>query len=354
MSILPMLCNGQLVDGNYIHLLPFCKKEYAEGKCMAFYKTIQTKVPGFYTCPYGLSVLVLEKDGEKNIFTCLRERTTYNKKLARIAQSQDNIYNPVLGAEQLTSLAQETLEIQDQKDSLTQKNKEVDDLLHETRKLNGQIKTICDLIWESMNSGKEYSIEELLNKIQDIHVCSYIIFNRFEYFDTVLNPGLSMGEPVRAIVFKKFDKMRKLLKGYLHKNVWISIESKSTFSYDLYPTFETLLFVLFENAIKYAPNHSPVTVTFTEGDDGLDALIQSEGPYCSTQELLSLGTKGFRSKNAQLTNTSGQGFGLNFAQKICEMHGIMISYASQYGRKDHGVVYGTFRVMLKFPRLKEE
>ena len=242
-----MLCNGQLVDGNYIHLLPFCRKEYAEGKCKAFYKTIRTKVPGFYTCPYGLSILVLEKDGEKNIFTCLRERTTYNKKLARIAQSHDNIYNPVLGAEQLTSLAQETLEIQDQKDSLVQKSKEVDDLLHETRKLNGQIKTICDLIWEGMNSGKEYSIEELLNKIQDIHVCSYIIFNRFGYFDTVLNPGLSMGEPVRAIVFKKFDKMRKLLKGYLHKNVWISIESKSTFSYDLYPTFETLLFVLFEN-----------------------------------------------------------------------------------------------------------
>ena len=349
MPILPMLREGQLIDGSYIHLLPFCKNEFAKGKCKTFYATIASKKPGFYTCPYGLSVLVFEKNGHKSFFTCLRERTTYKKKIAKITQSDSKTYNPLLDSEQLISLAQETLEIQCQQESLVQKNKEVDDLLHETCKLNGQIKTICDLIWENINSGNEYDIEDLLSKIQDIHICSYIIFNRFQYFDTVLNPGLSMGEPVRAIVFKKFDKMRKLLKGYMHKNVWISIESKSTFSYNLYPTFETLLFVLLENAIKYAPNHSPITVTFDEKDDGFHALIQSEGPYCSKEELSLLGAKGFRAKNAQLTGTPGQGFGLNFAHKICEMHGIEISYSSRYGKKDHGIVYGTFSVLLKFP-----
>ena len=41
--------------------------------------------------------------------------------------------------------------------------------------------------------------------------------------------------------------------------------------------------------------------------------------------------------------------GLNFAHKICEMHGIGISYSSRYGKKDHGIVYGTFSVLLKFP-----
>ena len=53
-------------------------------------------------------------------------------------------------------------------------------------------------------------------------------------------------------------------------------------------------------------------------------------------------------ENARKTQQTGQGFGLNFAQKICLEHNIGISFESVYLNKDHGVKYGSFFVRLHF------
>lgn len=76
--------------------------------------------------------------------------------------------------------------------------------------------------------------------------------------------------------------------------------------------------------------------------------IKSIGPYCDENEILHLCDKGFCSENAKIAQSIGQGFGLNFAQKICLAHNIGISFDSAYMNKDHGVKYGTFRVHLHF------
>ena len=186
--------------------------------------------------------------------------------------------------------------------------------------------------------------------LKNAHVSSFMISNRFSYFDSILNPTLSVGSSYPAIIFKKFDKMRKLLRGYLRKNVWISIESptQSDYRYSVYPTFETLLFILLENAIKYSPNNQPVDVIFEEKKCQLDVTIKSIGPYCDENEIVHLCDKGFRGENARMVQSTGQGFGLNFAQKICVDHNIGIAFDSTYLKKDHGVKYGTFRVRLHF------
>lgn len=175
---------------------------------------------------------------------CLRERSTYKKKQAAITQSNQRVFNPVLDAEELSSLALNECVYQTEKDEFTKKLEEVNDLLHEARKLNGQIKTECDIIWENSASGTEYSDDDLLGVIRNIHIYSFIVYNRFQYFDTVLNPGLSAGAAYNAVVFKKLDKMRKLLRGYSRKNVWISLATQSTYNYRIYQSFETLLFMV--------------------------------------------------------------------------------------------------------------
>ena len=177
-----------------------------------------------------------------------------------------------------------------------------------------------------------------------------MISNRFSYFDSVLNPSLSVGSPYPAVIFKKFDKMRRLLKGYQRKNVWITIDSpiQSDFRYNIYPTFETLLFIILENAIKYSPSGKPVEVTFSEDAHILDVTIRSIGPYCDENELMHLCDKGFRSENAKIAQEVGQGFGLNFAQKICAAHKIGLTFDCTYSHKNHGIKYGTFSVCLHF------
>ena len=352
MPLLPMYQDETLIDGNYIRALPFCLKNCKGDKCLAHYKNMYGKSTGFYTCPYGLSTFVYSTSYNTTcIFSSLRERSTYKKKQAGITQADKKVFNPVLDAEQIISLAQTECEYSHERHNLIQKVEEVNELLHEARKLNGQIKTECDIIWENSFSEPQYSTNDLLEIIRKIHIYSFIVYNRFQYFDAVLNPGLDVGASYNAVVFKKFDKMRKLLKGYGRKNVWISLNTQSTYNYRIYQSFETLLFIILENAIKYSPDGKPIIVNFEEPDkDRLIVEIQSIGPYCQTEELCMLGTKGFRGAIAKQHDCTGQGIGLYFAKRICNQHNIIIEFSSKNLNKNRGLVYGIFTVKLYFDR----
>lgn len=351
MSLLPYMdSSNQLVDGKYVRLLPFCKKNCLGEKCKLYYEKLKNAESGGYCCPYGLSSYVYISSEGKIIFTGLRIKGIYDKKKAKVTETQEFIYNPVIDEKNCAAIAQEVANSLLEKYTLEVKLESIRDLLHEARSLNGQIKNSIDYIWETNSDEGNIDYDTLVQTLKNAHVSSFMISNRFSYFDSVLNPTLSTGEPYPAVVFKKFDKMRKLLKGYQRKNVWISIESpnQSDYKYNIYPTFETLLFILLENAIKYSPNDRPVTVRFSEHEHLLDVTIQSVGPYCDENELLHLCDKGFRSENAKAVQTNGQGFGLNFAKKICDIHHIGLSFACTYSHKDHGVKYGTFSVLLRF------
>lgn len=351
MSLFPYISQAGLIeDGECFQLLPFCKKKCSSIKCKEYYHNLQSQNTGAYCCPYGLSSYVYYENGKKVIFTGLKIKGIYNKKQSRLIESKSITYNPIISESLCRSIAHEIVISTLEKGNLESKLEAIRDLLHEARSLNGQIKNSIDYLWETHNSEDEISNQALIEALKNAHVSSFMISNRFSYFDSILNPSLSIGDPYPAVVFKKFDKMRKLLKGYLRKNVWINIESpiQSNYKYNIYPTFETLLFILLENAIKYSPDNRSVDVYFDQNGNILDVKIQSMGPYCDENELLHLCDKGFRGENAKAIEKSGQGFGLNFAKKICSDHHIDISFNCTYSGKDHGIKYGIFSVLLHF------
>ena len=351
MSLLPYVdLSGKIVDGGYFHLLPFCKKKCSSETCKEHYQRMLEAASGAYCCPYGLSSYVYASSEGKIIFTGLRVKGVYDKKKAKAAETQEYIYNPVIDESSCSSIAQEDAGSLMEKRTLETMIESIRDLLHEARSLNGQIKNSIDLLWETNSDEENIDYDLMIETLKNAHVSSFMISNRFSYFDSVLNPALSIGDPYPAVIFKKFDKMRKLLKGYQRKNVWISVESptQSNYKYNIYPSFETLLFIILENAIKYSPNNKPVEVLFNEDNNLLDVTVQSIGPYCDENEILRLSEKGFRSDSAKMVQKNGQGFGLNFAQKICNMHHIGLSFQCTYSYKDHGVKYGIFSVVLHF------
>jgi len=356
MALLPYIdATGNLIDGAYFHLLPFCRKNCSNGKCKEYYERIKSADAGSYCCPYGLSSYIYAPPSGRIVFTGLRIKGTYDKKKAKITEPQEYIYNPVIEESACASIAQETAVSLFEKMELEGKLEAIRDLLHETRSLNGQIKNSIDLLWETNYDETSIDRVTMVETLKNAHVSSFMISNRFSYFDSILNPTLSTGSTYPAVIFKKFDKMRKLLRGYQRKNVWISIESptQSDYRYSIYPTFETLLFIVLENAIKYSPNNKSVDVIFEEKGHLLDVTIKSIGPYCDENEIVHLCDKGFRSENARLAQSIGQGFGLNFAKKICLIHNIGISFNSVYSHKDHKVKYGTFSVRLHFDNRSE-
>ena len=351
MSFLPYIdSTNQLVDGTCFHLLPFCKTHCNSDKCKAHYIKMSEASTGSYCCPHGLTSYVYEGADKKIVFSGIRVKEFYDRKKSKSISAQECVYNPVIDESTCISIAKEIALSLFEKRELEEKLEAIRDLLHETRSLNGQSKNHIDVLWESNNDESSIEPNVMLETLKNVHVSSFMISNRFAYFDSILNPTLSSGEPYPANIFKKFDKMRKLLKGYLRKNVWISIDTDEqiTYKYNIYPSFETLLFIILENAIKYSPPNLPVDVSLKEKDALLDVTISSTGPYCEENEILRLCDKGFRSENAKIMQKSGQGFGLNFAKKICETHNIQISFKSEYSHKDHGVKYGKFSVSLHF------
>ncbi len=351
MPLLPYInSENELVDGAYFHLLPFCKRNCSNGKCKMHYDSLKDASAGSYCCPYGLASYVYTSPEGRIIFTGLRIKGVYDKKKAKVTEATEYVYNPVIDESACSSIAHEIAVTLWEKRNLETKLEAIRDLLHDARSLNGQIKNSIDLLWEMNFDEEAIDYDTMIETLKNAHVSSFMISNRFSYFDSVLNPTLATSSPYPAVIFKKFDKMRKLLKGYLRKNVWISIDSptQSDYRYNIYPTFETLLFIILENAIKYSPKNKPVEVLFDERDHLLDVTIKSIGPYCDENEIVHLCDKGFRGENARIAYESGQGFGLNFAKKICSAHNIGLSFQSVYLNKDHGVKYGTFYVRMRF------
>lgn len=359
MSLLPCICGSDIVDGTFIRVLPYCKDNCASGKCKEHYNKLNASAPGFYMCPSGLSSLVcVSNSGDRVIYSGIRARGFYDKKRAKVTQSTEPKYNPVLSPEELLSLAETDIRMQEKMVSVSEKEEAVKDVLHEARKFNAQIKNICDIIWDEFPENNETvsdeDINNLIKRILNIHVCSYLAYNRFAYYDISINPELSFGAPYETVVFKKFDKLRMLLKGYNRKNVWISLEDQSTYAYKVYPTFETLLFIILENAIKYSPNNKPVNIYFKETRNQLDVSIVSLGPYCESDELRRLTEKGFRGVNAKLFDNTGQGIGLPFAKKIADMHDIELEFESSFTATINKIKFGEFRVTLHFDKSKQK
>jgi K+-sensing histidine kinase KdpD len=143
--------------------------------------------------------------------------------------------------------------------------------------------------------------------------------------------------------------MRKILKNFDKKNIPIYLNNNSTFSYYINPTFEVLLFLLLENAIKYTPIGKPINISFYEPKNTLSVEIKSIGPFCKPDELNKLCTKGFRGDNARSSGKNGNGLGLCFAAQICNLLKIQISFKSLYNyEKIDDIPYGDFIINLVF------
>lgn len=348
--------NGVMEEGKYISPLPFCKKNHSKGKCQEFYcNLMQCEKGKFYTCPYGMSVY-LSIEGQ--IFTCIREKSTYQKDKAKRLQGDDIIYNPVMNSQQILPLINASLSISTEKKALDEKRASIDSISHEVKQLNAQIKDNSDLLLQTYRLDEENiqlsreDITTLQEKIRTIYVSSSMIASRYSLYDYEKNPqALAQGSPYPCNIYSKFDKIRKIFKGYMRKATSIVFEGGSYLHIKAYPSFEMVPLLLLENAVKYSYGFGEeVVVKFTEEDDNkLVVVISSYSPYCSKEESVQIFNKGYRGKNARKVS-DGSGIGLYFVKMLCDLHHVQISAESDSNRVTDisGVAYAPFKYTLVF------
>lgn len=351
MELLPFLDSDLTFhNGFFIQALDFCLKNCGNEKCMNYYKSISGK-QGFFTCPYGMSSYV---DETGNIFSGFRERNTYKKNVAKnISNNCEKKYNPILDKAELMRLSSASLIIRTASKDLNNKISDVESLSHEVKSLNSQIKEHCDLILHTYQLDNDASViqgeelSNLLEEIQTIFLSSSMISSRYLLIDYEKNPNAIMqGAYFDCNVYKKFDKIRRIFKNYLKKNVPIFINGTTFKHIKAYPSFEMVPLLLIDNAVKYTYLNNSVNINFTVNSKMLIDIC-SYGPYCSKDECTHIFEKGFRGKNAKKIS-NGSGIGLYFVKLLCDLHKIDI-YAESDSSKItdiNGVAYAPFKIRL--------
>ena len=353
--------DDKLVDGTLYKLLPFCKRNCANEKCAAYYQKLRHENSGSYCCPYGLSSFVYSAPDGNIIFTGLRIKGVYNKKLSKVTESKEYIYNPCIDANVCSTIAREDASAMYDKRMYENKFDSIKNLLHDARSLNNQIKNNAEAVQLDQYSNDDVKPPDFLRALRNAQISSYLISQTFIDLDATLNPSLTLGNITTVNVFKKFDKLRKLLAGYMGKNVWIELlppkndegnNVRVEYEYAVHANFEKMLFNILENGVKYSPNNHPVQVYFTEEPYLLKVSIKSVGPFCDEDELPFICAKDFRGKHAMMSNKNGKGLGLSIAKEIATVHNIDLSFRCCSPYEFEGIKYGKFEVNMVFDRRK--
>lgn len=332
----------------------YCQKNASCGKCAEFYQKLANAENGYYKCPYGMTACVKSVEGHKYIFTCFKIKEFSDKGVFRQKKPDEIVYNPILDKMTFENIINMYIEVC-QKENDIEKQQELNkDLLHEIRNLSSQLQSRAEEVNSSYQKHVEkkhsFDLEHNMRLVKDIESMANMMTARFLAYDVSVNPEiLQMGRSYKADIFNKFHKCRCIMNDYMNKHVIFEFAGDTHSTYEVYPTFDVLPFLLFENAVKYSPQNETVKVSFENTDEGVRVTISSIGPYCNDEEMRHLEQKGYRTNNAKKEAVRGSGLGLYLSRHLANIHNIEMQISSRKTKKIHGVDYGPFEVSLFFP-----
>lgn len=328
MNIVPIYRQGigEIKNGIEIGISDFCKKNvYNNSRCIEFYKSIYMDKAGFYTCPYGFVAYVF-KDEESSIFifTGCRVKEAYNPKLAdpKVKNSTwSDLKNTVITKNQMEIYAELYLEYNNGISKYEKHKKFVEEIFHDMRKFNSQMKANAENIFTKSRSKKKLDI--ILPYTKNLNAACNFMTLRLNCYDFAYNE-LLMGETQKTSynLFKVFDKVRMCLSDQqLKKNCHITLNSAPNFMDIMaHDCIELLPYIFLDNALKYSKENESIEVNFFESRTNSKIKIKSYSLNVSDDELDKICNSGFRGSLAIKKTSEGMGIGLYTAKKICDLH----------------------------------
>ncbi len=220
--------------------------------------------------------------------------------------------------------------------------------VHETRKLNAQIKRFS----EELLLGLERDAVDVTlaqRRAHNIFAASSLISSRLNAYDFHVNPAAASAAGRASVgIYKKFEKSVQCLRPFATDvGLTITLTGSSYREIAAYPILEVLPFVMIENAVKYSPRGEDVVVNFSEEGERIIAKVISIGPRLDDDERARVSERGFRGRHAMAATTTGTGFGLYLASLIAELHGWTIeAHSEDFVRDVQRVPYHRFVVKI--------
>ena len=340
-----------------LHAPPaFCQKAQ-KTKCAAHYASIKD-TPGPSTCPFGFSTFVNHTREGVTVFSGLRIVGHEDRRNARLRLSpneyvprfsQQLVQDIIERARPAQNLLSGRLDLLQRIETLERLQKAQQDfsslILHEVRKLNGQLKGQSEELLRLTSSESS----QLKYRAENIFATSTLISVRLDAYDFETNPELATSGEKRTVgIYKKFEKSKHSLQVVsFAESKKINLEGQSYSQVKAYPVFDLLPYVLLDNALKYSPRDTEIRIHFSE-TSGTIVTVSSYGPILDNDETHAIFKRGYRGRHA--ASISGTGIGLYLAKRISDAHDFDLKvFPSTEQFRVGSVPYGLFRIQLRVP-----
>lgn len=208
--------------------------------------------------------------------------------------------------------------------------------VHDYKQVVQQIIQNLDVHLESKTPGLpiEDKVDKATHQEAAIYSSARIMDEKLDAALFVLYPERITNEPQRKYVrfhgiVSKYEKIyrariqAKKLRIHYVGNSWGQVECDPR-------AIAIIPHALIDNAIKYAPEHTDITLRFKESDADLNFAVESYGPAIGENERSRIFELFFRGSAAERVSAEGTGFGLASAQHVAKLLGTSITVSQTH------------------------
>ena len=360
--------DGELKNGSLFQIPSFCSQHCNSNECKKHYLDLSNSHQTFKVCPFGFGSSIISLDETTTVvLTCLNVESLTKKKFV-LKKLKERDFLPRLSLSQYNSIVENSkklffenktsnvklLELEKSQEQVGNQKVLLENTLHELRKINAQLKSAVELFTAEYNKDRG-NFELLKNLCTDIYATSNLLSIRFDTYDLEVNPNLNMSVVKSEIpIYKRIEKIYKCLSNRLNKRqVRLRLEGNSYKKFYASNVIEIALFIIIENATKYAMPNTDIIIKFDEDDERLKVKFINWGIRPSPNEIQHLTERGFRSQIVLNTKSyEGRGIGLYLFKRICENEYVAqkITIGSDF-KAFEGYMYAPFIVEMTLKNL---
>jgi signal transduction histidine kinase len=298
-----------LHDGADVPACQFCRNALNEGsECKAHYQALAKKSEGFYQCPFGFTSRSFRFLGKLWVLTGVvahprygtREERELAKRYPEVRVSRAAIDALIKFFRQLEN---------SQLEAVQQSARILPQAFHELRKLNGAVIHLTE---------REINRQGENGSLRSIKSAAELMRNNFDILEALSNIEGMRAIPSDSYV-NLYDLAYKVKMVYQErassKNLYVNFHGIRPIIRGSQKSFPIVPAVLMENAIKYSPNGSQITVEVS-AESG-KAVLMVQNVSTSYIDPLTCFDRGTRFN----TSVEGGGFGLFLAREIVRFHG---------------------------------
>ena len=186
-------------------------------------------------------------------------------------------------------------------------------LVHDLRHLSS---SIYHSALEVEQAARANSLHETRDLIKTVIASQTMLKVRIDYLD-FSNSVDRFDDFEKIPVYSRVDKVIRCFKADArHKKIEISLSGSSYRLAEGPNILDIVPYTLIENAIKYSPESSEITVRVRDTDVETEVSVTSMGPIFAVGEDAKIFERGYRGRNAKNIRQNGTGLGLSVASEV--------------------------------------